>query len=197
MNCSDLMRSIIHLQEHLEETAEEHVNTIILEYTHLQPAQPVTFAHYLLSHLDELTRDLQRLQGAYERVNLSPLGAGALATTSFPINRDRTAELLGFEGILENSIDAVGNRDFITETIAVLTLLAVNLSRFAEDLIIWSSPDFGVIELPDEFTSTSSIMPQKKNPDVLEVIRARASHVLGNFVASAAAREEFAVNIQP
>jgi argininosuccinate lyase len=183
----NLMRAVAHVQDHLIEVAEEHVNTVILEYTHLQPAQPVTFAHYLLSHVEALERDLQRLQSAYTRVNLCPLGAGALATTSFPINRDRTAELLGFTGLAENSIDAVGSRDFITETLAALTLIAVNLSCFAEDLIIWSSPDFGVVELPDEFASTSSIMPQKKNPEVLEVIRARASHVLGDFVASAAA----------
>jgi len=183
----NLMRAVAHVQDHIAEVAEDHVNTVILEYTHLQPAQLVTFAHYLLSHFAALERDLQRLQSTYTRVNLCPLGAGALATTSFPINRERTAELLGFNGLAENSIDAVSSRDFITETIAVLTLIAVNLSRFAEDLIIWSSPDFGVVEFPDEFTSTSSIMPQKKNPEVLEVIRARASHVLGDFVASAAA----------
>lgn len=182
-----LMRSIAHVQDHLAEVAEEHQNTVILEYTHLQPAQPVTFAHYLLSYFDALGRDLQRLQNAYDRVNLCPLGAGALATTSFPINRDRTAELLGFKGLVENSIDAVGSRDFIVETVSALSLTALTLSRFAEDLIIWSSPDFGVVELPDEFTSTSSIMPQKKNPEVLEVIRARASYVLGNFVTCAAA----------
>ena len=110
-----------------------------------------------------------------------------MATTSFPINRERTAELLGFDAVLENSIDAVGSRDFILETQAALTLLAVNLSRLAEDLIIWSSQEFGTIELPDEFTSTSSIMPQKKNPEVLEVIRARASYALGDLVASTAA----------
>jgi argininosuccinate lyase len=177
-----LMRSVAHVQEHLAEVADEHIETVILEYTHLQPAQPVTFAHYLISYIDALERDMQRLQSAYTRVSLCPLGAGALATTSFPINRDRTAELLGFDGLLENSIDAVGSRDFIEETLGALTLIAVNLSRLAEDLIIWSSPDFGVVELPDEFTSTSSIMPQKKNPEVLEVIRARASIVLGNFV---------------
>ena len=182
-----LMRSVAHVQEHMAEVAEEHVSTVILEYTHLQPAQPVTFAHYLLSYVEALERDLQRLHGAYTRVNLCPLGAGALATTSFPINRDRTAELLGFSGLVENSIDAVGSRDYVAETMAALTLIAVNLSRLAEDLIIWSSPDFGVVELPDEFTSTSSIMPQKKNPEVLEVIRARVSHTLGNFVAVAAA----------
>jgi argininosuccinate lyase len=181
-----LMRAAAHVQDHLIEVAEEHQNTVILEYTHLQPAQPVTFAHYLLSYFDSIDRDIQRLQNAYTRVNLCPLGAGALATTSFPINRDRTAELLGFKGLVENSIDAVGSRDFITETISALTLTALTLSRFAEDLIVWSSHDFGVVELPDEFTSTSSIMPQKKNPEVLEIIRARASYVLGNFVACAA-----------
>lgn len=182
-----IMLEVLDMQQSLLETANKHVNTIILEYTHLQPAQPVTFAHYLLSHFDALGRDLQRLQGVYERVNLCPLGAGALATTSFPINRKKTAELLGFADVLENSIDAVGSRDFIVETNAVLTLIAVNLSRLAEDLIIWSSPEFGTVELPDEFTSTSSIMPQKKNPEVLEVIRARASYALGDYVAATAA----------
>src|SRR5208283_3607773 len=183
----ELMLKVLEMQESLLDTASKHLDTVILEYTHLQPAQPVTFAHYLLSHVQGLKRDLERLQGAYERVNLCPLGAGALATTSFPINRKRTAELLGFKAVLENSIDAVGSRDFILETQAALTLLAVNLSRLAEDLIIWSSQEFGTVELPDDFTSTSSIMPQKKNPEVLEVIRARASYALGDFVASAAA----------
>jgi argininosuccinate lyase len=182
-----IMEQIVDMQVVLLETATKHTETIILEYTHLQAAQPVTFAHYLLSHVDSLTRDLQRLIGTYQRVNLSPLGAGALATTSFPINRKKTAELLGFDSVLENSIDAVGNRDFIVETQAVLALLAVNLSRFAEDLIVWSSAEFGTVELPDEFTSTSSIMPQKKNPEVLEIIRARASYALGDFIASASA----------
>lgn len=181
-----IMRSMAHVQDHLAEVAEEHQNTVILEYTHLQPAQPVTFAHYLLSYFDALYRDLQRIQDTYARVNLCPLGAGALATTSFPIDRDRTAELLGFNGLVENSIDAISSRDFIVETVSALSLTALTLSRFAEDLIIWSSPDFGIVELPDEFTSTSSIMPQKKNPEVLEIIRARASYVLGNFVTCAA-----------
>jgi argininosuccinate lyase len=183
----NMMLSVLNMQQSLLETASKHTETVILAYTHLQPAQPVTFAHYLLSHVDVLGRDLQRLQGVYERVNLCPLGAGALATTSFPINRKRTAELLGFNAVLENSIDAVGSRDFILETQAALTLLAVNLSRLSEDLIIWSSPEFGTVELLDDFTSTSSIMPQKKNPEALEVIRARASYVLGDFVASTAA----------
>jgi argininosuccinate lyase len=182
-----IIQEVLNMQESLLEKASKHTETIILAYTHLQPAQPVTFAHYLLSHVDGLGRDLERLQSAYDRVNLCPLGAGALATTSFPINRKKTAELLGFDAVLENSIDAVGSRDFILETQSALTLLAVNLSRLAEDLIIWSSSEFGTVELPDEFTSTSSIMPQKKNPEVLEVIRGRASYALGDFVASAAA----------
>jgi argininosuccinate lyase len=183
----NIMQLVLNMQESLIETASKHTKTVILAYTHLQPAQPVTFAHYLLSHVDALGRDLERLQNAYMHVNLCPLGAGALATTSFPINRKRTAELLGFDSVLENSIDAVGSRDFIVETQSALAVLAVNLSRLAEDLIIWSSPEFGTVELPDDFTSTSSIMPQKKNPEVLEVIRARASYALGDLVASAAA----------
>ena len=183
----ELMQLTLNMQQSLVDTASKHTQKIILEYTHLQPAQPVTFAHYLMSYTDSLGRDLERLESAYSRVNRCPLGAGALATTSFPINRKKTAALLGFDEVMENSIDAVGSRDYIVETQAALTLLAVNLSRLAEDLIIWSSPEFGTIELPDEFTSTSSIMPQKKNPEVLEVIRARASHVLGDFVAATAA----------
>lgn len=182
-----IMQQIVDMQQALLETAAKHTETIILEYTHLQAAQPVTFAHYLLFHIDALGRDLQRLQSAYTRVNLCPLGAGALATTSFPINRKTTAQYLGFNDVLENSLDAVGSRDFIIETQSALALLAINLSRFAEDLIVWSSAEFGTIELPDEFTSTSSIMPQKKNPEVLEVIRARASYALGDFLAAAAA----------
>jgi argininosuccinate lyase len=182
-----IMQLTIDMQQSILESAGKHTQTVILAYTHLQAAQPVTFAHYLLSHVDALGRDLERFQAAYGHVNLCPLGAGALATTSFPINRTKTAQLLGFSDVLENSIDAVGSRDFILETQSALALLAVNLSRLAEDLIIWSSAEFATVELPDEFTSTSSIMPQKKNPEVLEVIRARASYALGDFVASTAA----------
>ncbi len=184
-NLIDLMFSVMKLQKALKDLAEKHVKTIVPGYTHLQPAQPVTFAHYLLSHVDALNRGLTRLDETYKRVNLCPMGAGALATSSFPINRTRVAQLLGFDEVVENSIDAVGSRDFVLETMADLTLIAVGISRLAEDLIIWSSLNFGLIELPDSFTSTSSIMPQKKNPDVLEVIRARMSHVIGNFLTSA------------
>ena len=181
----ELMNLVIKLQGSLIELAEKHTEMLFPSYTHLHPAQPVTFAHILLAYLDALQRSLKRLEETYPRVNLCPMGAGAIATTSFPINRNRTAELLGFSKVLENSIDAVGSRDFILETLANLTLLAIDISRIAEDLILWSSPDFGIIDLPESFSFTSSIMPQKKNPDVLEVIRARMSQVLGNFVASA------------
>jgi argininosuccinate lyase len=184
-NLLDLMISVIKLQETSTKLAEKHVRTVVPGYTHLHPAQPVTFAHYLLSYVDILNRDLSRLMESYQRVNLCPMGAGALATSSFPINRDRIAELTGFSGVLENSIDAVSSRDFVLEIMADLTIIAVDVSRLAEDLILWSSPDFGIIELPDSFSFTSSIMPQKKNPDVLEVIRAKMSHVFGNFLTSA------------
>jgi argininosuccinate lyase len=184
-NLIHLMTSIIKLQEELIKLAKKHVETVVPGYTHLQPAQPVTFAHFLLSHVDSLERDLHRLGEAYQRVNLCPMGAGALATTSFPINRERVTDLLGFGGVLENSIDAVGSRDFILETIAHLAIMAVGVSRLAEDLIVWGSSEFGIVEFPDDFSSTSSIMPQKKNPEVLEIIRARTSHILGNFVTSA------------
>jgi argininosuccinate lyase len=183
----EIMLLTIEMQKSLIDTASKHIDTVILEYTHLQAAQPVTFAHYLLAHVQALGRDLERMQGVYQRINLCPLGSGALATTSFPISRKRTAELLGFSSVLENSIDAVGSRDFLLETQAALALMAVDLSRLAEDLIIWSSQEFGTVELPDDFAATSSIMPQKKNPEVLEVIRARASYALGDFIASAAA----------
>jgi argininosuccinate lyase len=185
-NLIGLMSSVVELQEALIKLAGDHTKTLFPGYTHMQPAQPVTFAHYLISYVDCLGRDFQRLEEAYEKVNLCPMGAGALATSSFPINRERIAELLGFDGVLENSIDAVSSRDFILEALAVLAITAVDISRLVEDLILWGSSDFGLIELPDDFCSTSSIMPQKKNPDVLEVIRARMSQVLGNFVTSTA-----------
>jgi argininosuccinate lyase len=185
-NLLDLMNSVAKLQEALTKLAGKHVRTVVPGYTHLHPAQPVTLAHYLLSYVDVLERDLQRLEETHQRVNLCPMGAGALATSSFPIDRDRVAELLGFSEVLENSIDAVGSRDFVLETMADLAIIAVDISRLVEDLILWSSPSFGIIELPDSFSSTSSILPQKKNPDVLEVIRAKTSHILGNFLTSAA-----------
>ncbi len=180
----NLMEETIDLQDALIQLAEKNIEIIIPGYTHLQPAQPTTFAHYLLAQSDALERSLKRLMESYERVNSSPMGAGAIATTSFPISRERVAELLGFDGLVENSIDAVSSRDFLLETLAALSIMAVDVSRFVTDLITWTSMEFSLLELPDEFASTSSIMPQKKNPDVLEVIRARMSIILGNFVAA-------------
>ena len=162
--------------------AEGNQETVMVGYTHLQHAQPTTFAHHLLSYAQALKRDYQRLDDAYRRVDLCPLGAAALTTTSFPINRQRTAQLLGFSQVLENSLDAVSSRDFITETVSALALLGITLSRICEELIIWSTYEFGLVEIGDEFSSTSSIMPQKKNPDVAEVARAKATSIQGELV---------------
>ncbi len=181
-----LMELMINLQDIVIRLSEEHVETLMPGYTHLQPAQPITFAHYLLSFFDCLNRDIDRIGEAYDRFDQCPMGAGALATTSFPISRERVANLLGFSDVLENSFDAVSSRDFILETLAALSILAVDVSRFVEDVIIWCTSEFRIIELPDEFSSTSSIMPQKKNPEVLEVIRARMSHIIGDLVSSLA-----------
>ena len=152
-------------------------------YTHLQQAQAGTFSHYLLSYSDALFRDLDRLSTTYRRVNQSPLGAGPVGGTSITIDRNFTADLLGFDGIVENSIDATSTRDFVAEYVADVAILMTNLSKFAEDFIIWSSTEFSFIELADQFTSPSSVMPQKKNPDILELTRGKTSEVLGFLVA--------------
>ena len=183
-NLIRIMSGLTDVQEKLLNGSQKHIETLIPGYTHTQPAQPITFAHYLLSFFDAFNRDLERLMESYWRVNRSSMGAGALAGTSFPLNRDRIAELLGFNGMVENSLDAVGSRDFIVEVQAALTMVALTVSRLIEDLILWSSPHFRIVELPDEFTSTSSIMPQKKNPEVPEVIRARVSDIAGNLMAT-------------
>jgi argininosuccinate lyase len=180
-----LVETLNELQKTLIQQAEQHLKTIVPGYTHLQPAQPITLAHYLVAQFDALQRSLERLEETYERVNRCPMGAGALATTSFTISRERVAELLGFSMVLENSLDAVSTRDYLLEMLADLSILAADVTRFVEDLILWSTADFGVLELPDEYAFTSSIMPQKKNPDMLEVIRARMSLVSGNYIACA------------
>ena len=162
--------------------AEEHLETVMVGYTHLQHAQPTTFAHHLLSYAQALRRDYGRLQDAYKRVDLCPLGSAALTTTSFPINRERTAELLGFSQLVENSIDGVSSRDFIAETVFSLTMLGTTLSKISEEMIIWSSYEFRMVELADEFSSTSSIMPQKKNPDVAEIVRAKTAILNGALI---------------
>lgn len=161
--------------------ASQHTETVMVGYTHLQHAQPTTFAHHLLSYAYALKRDYRRLQDTYRRVDMCPLGSAALTTTSFPINRDRTRELLGFSVLLENSIDGVSSRDFMAETVSALSILSMTLSRICEELIIWSTYEFGMVEISGEYSSTSSIMPQKKNPDVAEIARAKTAAVYGEL----------------
>ena len=160
------------LREALVEVASEHAETVMPGYTHLQPAQPTTVAHYLCSYEGGVARDTERLLDAYDRVNRSPLGAAAFAGTPFDVDRERTAELLGFAGVAENSMDASATRDFLVEVTAALANLATTLSGLAEDVIVMASK--GHVELADEYSSTSSIMPQKKNPDTLELVRGRS-----------------------
>jgi argininosuccinate lyase len=174
-----LMHNVIGLRKAMLELAQVHKETLIPGFTHLQHAQPTTLAHHLIAHHDALARDSQRLLGAFIRTNQSPLGAAAFASTGFDIDRQRTRELLGFDGLVENSMDAVSTRDFIVETTSAFSNIMTNLSRLAEELILWSSEEFGLIELDDRFCSTSSIMPQKKNPDTAELMRAKTGTVFG------------------
>jgi argininosuccinate lyase len=167
----------------LLDLAEREAATILPGFTHLQVAQPVTFGHHLLAWFEMLRRDAERLRDCRQRVNVMPLGAAALAGTSFPIDRFYTAELLGFARPAANSLDAVSDRDFAIEFCACSALTMVHLSRMAEELILWASPQFDFIELPDAFCTGSSIMPQKKNPDVLELIRGKTGRVQGHLVA--------------
>ncbi len=175
----EVAERILCLASVLLEKAERYKGIIMPLYTHTQQAQVGTLSHYLLAYVDVLLRDLQRLDSCYKRVNLSPLGAGPIGGTSIPIDRKRTASLLGFDGLMENSIDAVSSKDVEVETLSVLANLMSSLSRIAEDFILWSSSEFGYIELADEYSSTSSVMPQKKNPCSLELIRGRTGRVFG------------------
>ncbi len=181
----EVFNAILSLESALLRLSKRHVKTLFPGYTHLQPAQPITFAHYLLANGDSIIRDAQRLIEAYSRVNLCPMGAGALAGSSFRLDRKFVAHLLGFNGIVENSLDAVGTRDFALDALGAFSLIALDLSRLAQDMIFYSAGDVGLLEIPDDFASTSSIMPQKKNPDPLEVLRARCAHVLGNYTTAA------------
>ncbi|VVB66885.1 Fumarate hydratase class II [uncultured archaeon] len=182
----DLMDEQLSLITTLVKLSEEHTNTIIPGFTHTQHAQPTTLAHHLLAHADAFLRDLARIEEAYKRVNLSPLGAAAFASTGFEIDRLRTCQLLGFDELVENSMDAVSARDFILEVLADLSICMVNLSRLAEELILWSTSEFGYLELDDLFASTSSIMPQKKNPDTAELARGKTGSVLGSLISALA-----------
>lgn len=176
-----LITLIESVQEALVAQADEHITTILPGYTHLQRAQPVSFAHHLLAYFWMLERDKGRLSDSLKRINVLPLGAGALAGTTFPINRARVAELLDFDGVYPNSLDAVSDRDFIVEFLAAASLIMVHLSRLSEELILWSSQEFQFIELDDSFCTGSSMMPQKKNPDVPELIRGKTGRVFGNL----------------
>ena len=171
------------LQNALIQTAEQHVDTVMPGYTHLQHAQPVTLAHHLLAYVWMLQRDRERLADCHRRTDVMPLGSAALAGTSFPIDRAYTAELLGFNRISENSLDAVSDRDFAVEFLAAASILAMHMSRFAEEIIIWNTREFGFIELDDSMATGSSIMPQKKNPDVAELIRAKTGRVYGDLLS--------------
>ncbi|MBU4492022.1 MAG: argininosuccinate lyase [Euryarchaeota archaeon] len=163
--------------------AKKHHETIMPGYTHTQHAQPTTLAHHLLAHANAFLRDIERVKGAYVRTNQNPLGAAAFASTGFPIDRKRTTELLGFDSALPNSMDAVSTRDFIIESIGCFANIMTNLSRLAEELILWSTSEFGFIELDDRYSSTSSIMPQKKNPDIAELMRAKTGTVHGALMS--------------
>ncbi|TRZ89193.1 MAG: argininosuccinate lyase [Methanosarcinales archaeon] len=178
-----LMEEVHDLVVALSDNASKHHETIMPGYTHTQHAQPTTLAHNFLAHATALVRDIERLSGAYGRTNLNPLGAAAFASTGFSINRRRTTELLGFGGMLGNSMDAVSTRDFMIESMSCFSNLMTSLSRMAEELILWSSSEFDLIELDDSYSSTSSIMPQKKNPDIAELMRAKTGTVNGALVS--------------
>jgi argininosuccinate lyase len=166
-------------QAALVNRALEHAATVMPGFTHLQTAQPVTFGHHLLAYVEMAARDRGRFQDARKRLNESPLGAAALAGTSFPIDRHATAKALGFDRPMANSLDAVSDRDFVLETLSAASICAVHMSRFAEEIVIWTSPLVGLIRLSDKFTTGSSIMPQKRNPDAAELVRAKTGRVIG------------------
>ena len=178
-----LQQRIRLLQRVLLETAGEHIEVVLPGYTHLQQAQPILFSHYVLSLFWMLERDRGRLQDVWKRADFLPLGSGALAGSSFPLDREFMARELGFSSIAPNSLDAVSDRDFLLECLASLAILMMHLSRFCEDMIIWSSTEFGFVELDDAFAAGSSMMPQKKNPDSLELIRGKSGRVYGDLIS--------------
>jgi argininosuccinate lyase len=174
-------KSLLELQLSLIDEASRHTGTILPGYTHLQRAQPIVFGHHLLAYCEMIDRDIQRLQGIYTRVNQLPLGAGALAGTTFPIDRTMVARELGFDGVYRNSLDAVSDRDFIVEFLFAGSLVMMHLSRLCEEVILWSSSEFQFIELDDGYCTGSSIMPQKKNPDVAELVRGKSGRCYGSL----------------
>jgi argininosuccinate lyase len=176
-----LAAEIARLQTALVEKADAHAGDVMPGFTHLQTAQPVTFGHHLMAYVEMFARDRARLMDARERVNESPLGAAALAGTSFPIDRQATAQALGFDRPMANSLDAVSARDFALETLSAGSILAIHLSRLAEEIVLWCSAEFGFASISDAFTTGSSIMPQKRNPDAAELVRAKVGRIVGAF----------------
>lgn len=170
------------LQEALLNQAKQNLTTILPGYTHLQRAQPILFAHHLMAYVSMFQRDIERLQDSYKRINVLPLGAGALAGTTFAIDRHLSAKLMNFDAVYDNSLDAVSDRDFIIEFLADASILMMHLSRLSEELVLWSSTEFRFVELDDAFCTGSSIMPQKKNPDVPELVRGKTGRVYGNLM---------------
>jgi argininosuccinate lyase len=179
---TELIKLLEDVQQSLVEQAKENVQTLIPGYTHLQRAQPVSFAHHLMAYFWMFERDKERLIDSLKRINWLPLGSGALAGTTFPINRERVAELLGFETVYPNSMDAVSDRDFILEFLSIGSIIMTHISRLSEELVIWSSQEFQFVELDDSFCTGSSIMPQKKNPDVPELLRGKTGRTYGNLI---------------
>ncbi|MBQ9540713.1 argininosuccinate lyase [Ruminococcus sp.] len=185
MNLKVEADEIIALVKELENTilnmAEKHLTTVMPGYTHMQRAQPITFAHHLMAYANMLLRDLGRLDDCKKRLNIMPLGSGALASTTYPINRQRVCDLLGFDEITQNSLDGVSDRDFCIELASAISILMMHLSRFSEEIIMWCSWEFKFVELDDAYATGSSIMPQKKNPDVTELIRGKTGRVYGDL----------------
>ncbi len=179
----DLMEANLCLREALLACASEHFDVILPGYTHMQHAQPVLFSHHMLAYVWMLTRDFTRLQAAYDAADASPLGAAALAGTTYPLDRAQTAATLGFASVIPNSLDAVSDRDFLLDLLYACSVSAIHLSRLCEELILWSTSEFGFITLSDSFSTGSSIMPQKKNPDFAELIRGKSGRVVGDLMA--------------
>jgi argininosuccinate lyase len=179
---ADIEEMLIHTLNVLVDLASDHTETIMPGYTHLQKAQPVTFAHHLMAYFEMFKRDLSRLRDCRKRTNVMPLGSGALAGTTYPLDREFVASELGFDAVTMNSLDGVSDRDFVIELANCLALVMMHLSRFCEELILWSSNEFSFVEMDDAFSTGSSIMPQKKNPDVAELIRGKAGRVYGHLM---------------
>jgi argininosuccinate lyase len=179
--CDRTVAQLKRLQGALLDRAEQHADTLMPGFTHLQPAQPVTFGHHLMAYVEMFGRDAGRFADARRRMNECPLGAAALAGSPFPIDRDATARALGFDRPTANSLDSVSDRDFALESLAAATLCGVHLSRLAEELVIWTTPQFGFVRLSDAFSTGSSIMPQKRNPDAAELVRAKVGRLMGSF----------------